>query len=75
VAAQVSALTAVSEGWLEGLEPPQAAALVWRAVERARSAAPEVVRGLNGEGPLPEDWQARLRACVEAERPAPVRGA
>lgn len=66
VSAQVFALTAVSEGWLEGREPAEAVARVWLSVERARRREPEVMRGLDGAAPLPEDWKERLRACLEA---------
>jgi F-type H+-transporting ATPase subunit alpha len=72
VAEQVLTLTAVTEGWLDSLEPRQAREAVEQACRRARSRLPDLVQRLDA-GTLPEgEWQAALHACLtgaeEAQR-------
>jgi F-type H+-transporting ATPase subunit alpha len=66
VAAQVFALMAVSEGWLDGLEPGQAAAEVWAAAARFVAGMPEDAARLEaGREPEP-GWQQRMASVLPA---------
>jgi F-type H+-transporting ATPase subunit alpha len=68
VADQVLALTAMSEGWLDELEPAEAARVLWSAAERARTEAADVVKTLNaGETPA-DGWREQLRDIVRRGR-------
>jgi hypothetical protein len=67
-AEQVITVLAVSEGWLDGLPPEKAPALVGELVARARSELPEIVARLE-RGVLPEDgWLDALRGLCDGMR-------
>jgi F-type H+-transporting ATPase subunit alpha len=68
LADQLLALTAVNEGWLEGLAPSKAATEVWRAVEAARSRAPELVAALERGEPMAEDWTPQAQTIFGSIR-------
>jgi F-type H+-transporting ATPase subunit alpha len=66
VAAQVIALLALSEGWLDGVPPDRAPRAAARLLERAREHLPAFVATLDDRR-LPEgDWQASLRELAGA---------
>jgi F-type H+-transporting ATPase subunit alpha len=65
VADQVFALTAVGEGWCNGVVPERAAAAVWRAAERLRAEAPAVVAALERGEPA-AGWPALGRELAGA---------
>jgi len=67
---QVLAVLAVSEGWLDGLEPEKAPRLVASLVARVRSEEPLVASRLE-QGELPDEgWLDRVRALASDLRPA-----
>jgi len=72
---QVIAVLAVSEGWLDGLAPEDAPALVENLAARARSERPDLVAQLE-QGALPgEGWLAAIRdLCVAMRGTAPEPG-
>ncbi len=70
VSDQALALIAVSDGWLDGLPPEKAAALLWRAADRARAEVAEVMEALEA-GNIPADgYRELLRGVVAAAREA-----
>jgi F-type H+-transporting ATPase subunit alpha len=67
---QVLAVLAVSEGWLDGLEPDAAPRFVENLVARVRSEEPGVASCLeHGEVP-DDDWLDRIRDLAANLRPA-----
>jgi F-type H+-transporting ATPase subunit alpha len=64
VADQVLALTAVGEGWLDGVAPHDAPRLFWAAAARARGDIGEVVRALDSGAEPAEGWKERVEAAV-----------
>jgi F-type H+-transporting ATPase subunit alpha len=67
VAEQVLAITAVSQGWLDGLEPTAARTVMWSAASRMVVELPDLSAMMASEGPgaLDEDARRRLRALVD----------
>jgi F-type H+-transporting ATPase subunit alpha len=66
VSEQLLALTAVIEGWLDGVPPARAAERVWATSERMRGELPEFVAVLDrGEAPADDGWRERLRALLD----------
>jgi F-type H+-transporting ATPase subunit alpha len=67
-AEQVIAVLAVSEGWLDGLDPDEAPALVERLVARARSEQPAWIAQLD-RGEMPEEgWLDGMRTLCDGMR-------
>ncbi|MDX1804160.1 MAG: F0F1 ATP synthase subunit alpha [Alcanivorax sp.] len=65
---QVLALSAVTQGWLDGMTPSRAAALVWQAGEHLAREEPDLVAALNvGQAP-PENWLRQLQQRVVQSR-------
>jgi F-type H+-transporting ATPase subunit alpha len=65
VAEQVIPLVALSEGWLDGLQPAAARQLLLAAIEGARTSEAAIVQTLDrGEEPT-EGWREALHAVVE----------
>jgi len=64
---QILALTAVSEGWLDGLTPAAARSRVWSAAARFRLEHAETVAALEAGQPLSDAWRAQMRACIEPQ--------
>jgi F-type H+-transporting ATPase subunit alpha len=68
---QVLAVLAVSEGWLDGVEPGRAPRVVENLVARVRSEEAGVASRLEC-GELPEgDWRDRIRSLAVLLRPEP----
>jgi F-type H+-transporting ATPase subunit alpha len=65
---QVLALTAIAQGWLDGLEPPFAREVAWRAAARLRSTSPTLVDALDAGTELDSETLAELRAIIEQTR-------
>ncbi|WP_338865014.1 F0F1 ATP synthase subunit alpha [Myxococcus stipitatus] len=69
---QVIALTAVAEGWLDGVPPEAAAAKVWSVAESLPARAPGLREEMVKPGGSEGEWKRRLRALfqspVEASR-------
>jgi F-type H+-transporting ATPase subunit alpha len=61
VAAQVIALLALSEGWLDRVSPDEAPHAVARLLRRAREHLPAIVAALDDRRVPDGDWQASLR--------------
>jgi F-type H+/Na+-transporting ATPase subunit alpha len=59
------ALTAVSEGWLDGYSPTAGAELVWRAGQHLRSDEPGLVARLDAGEEFPSDWRAVLQRLLK----------
>ncbi|MCA9693362.1 MAG: F0F1 ATP synthase subunit alpha [Myxococcales bacterium] len=68
IADQVLTLTAVLEGWIDGLRPEQARATMEQAIARSWAEAGDVMRALDQDERVDDDARARLRALVEAVR-------
>lgn len=67
VAEQIMALTAVSEGWLDGVSPARARTMIWDATRRLRAEIPELVDRLDAqEDDVDAAWKERLRARLSA---------
>lgn len=64
VAAQILALTAVTEGWLDAMSPPVARGLIWSAADRLDAELPDLAASLDANELLDED-KARLRSLIE----------
>lgn len=65
---QLVELTAVWEGWLDGLSPREAAAALARALDRVRRDSPELLDGFDEtKVPAPE-WASELERIVRANR-------
>lgn len=66
---QVLSVLAVSEGWLDGVDPERAPPFVKNLVARLRSEQPDIVSCLE-RGELPEDdWLERIRTFIAGLRP------
>jgi F-type H+-transporting ATPase subunit alpha len=65
---QVLALTAVSEGLLDGLEPSRAGPLVWRTANSAKTDLPELVESITGGAPLDDESRAALKEAITRAR-------
>ena len=66
VGRQVLALTAVAQGWLDGLPPKEAAAVVRTAADRLVAERPELAARLDGtETPHPDEDRAKLEVLVK----------
>ncbi|MEX1365556.1 MAG: F0F1 ATP synthase subunit alpha [Nannocystaceae bacterium] len=72
VASQLLALTAVAEGWLDGLTPAAARTLLWNAAEAARVEVPALVAQLDEAQPLPAEWAQPLHAILDRLRGEPA---
>jgi F-type H+-transporting ATPase subunit alpha len=59
---QIFALTAVGEGWLDGLPAERARALVWSTDGRLRAEFPELAAAVDAQAELPADWKEQLGA-------------
>ena len=70
IGSQIVALTAVSRGWLDGLDPEDAAALAWSAVSAARAEMPAEMRALDDGRALEDAWTEGLAAIVHRLRTA-----
>ena len=65
ISEQLVALTAVSEGWLDDVEPRLARQVISRAVDRGRSALATLIRQLD-EGLTPEgNWAETFKSYVD----------
>lgn len=64
VAQQIFALTAVSEGWLDGLAPGEAREALEAASQRTALELPDVASALDADRPPPADWKERLRRLL-----------
>jgi F-type H+-transporting ATPase subunit alpha len=65
VADQIFAITAVGEGWLDGVSPTDARAAIWSSVERLHVEVPDVVSAIETDASLPDDWKQRMRGLLE----------
>ncbi len=65
VAAQIFALTAVSEGWLDPVPPTEAGQVVWSAAEDLRSELADIADDLDAGRAPSGDWKDRMRALVQ----------
>ena len=69
VADQVLALTAVGEGWLDGVAPAEAPRAVWNAAARLRLERADDAAAIDGGAAPPGDWgpsmQEALRRALE----------
>ena len=70
IGAQVIALLAVSEGWLDGLPPEKAPRFVENLVARVRSEEPLVTSKLERGELRDDDWLERIQALAAELRPA-----
>jgi F-type H+-transporting ATPase subunit alpha len=61
---QVFALTAVAEGWVDGLAPAEARDALASAAARLGAEIPEVAEALDADRPPPSDWKERLRKVL-----------
>jgi F-type H+-transporting ATPase subunit alpha len=68
LSAQILAITAIEEGWLDGVDPSEASRSVWTAVERLGDERPEVARAVEGAA-APSDWRERLREQIRRTSP------
>lgn len=67
VSDQIFALTVVSEGWLDGLKPADARAVLWSAADRLRTDLPQLAQKLDAaEGAPAEDDKAELEVLVRS---------
>jgi len=65
---QILALTAVGQGWLDGLPPADAGRFMWTAAESAREDLADLVHACEGGQEPPGNWRERARALVERLR-------
>ncbi|HUB06712.1 MAG TPA: F0F1 ATP synthase subunit alpha [Myxococcales bacterium] len=65
VSQQILALTAVGEGWLDGVAPVEAAQALWAGAERLGSEQPELAAALEAGTSLPAGGKERLRALLQ----------
>jgi len=72
VAAQVLALTAVAEGWLDAVAPAEVGRVVWAAADRLRPELPDVVRELEAGRAPPDGWKDRMRTLLGRFLPEPA---
>jgi F-type H+-transporting ATPase subunit alpha len=64
---QVFALTAVTEGWLDGLAPREATHKLWSAVARLHSEVADVVDALENGRTAPDGWKERMHALLDGD--------
>lgn len=72
VADQVLALTAVAEGWLDGVGPAEAHGALWSAAERLWIQEPALATALAAGTEPPAGWRDRARALVVRAAGAPA---
>ncbi|MEJ2087099.1 MAG: F0F1 ATP synthase subunit alpha [Gammaproteobacteria bacterium] len=65
VASQLFALTAVTEGWLEGQPLADVQRIVWSGAERIGAQLPHVSEQINAGQPPTDEWMHAARAIVE----------
>ena len=70
IAEQVISISAVSEGWLDGIAPERAPALVASLLARLRSLEPALADDLEKGAEPPAGWLDRARALAEGLRSA-----
>ncbi len=73
VAEQIVALTAVTEGWLDGLGPAEARTVTWAATTRLHAENPELATALANATTAPSDdvkqkLQALVRSLIEERK-------
>lgn len=65
-AEQVLAITAVSDGWLDGGTAKEAKEVLQTALARVALEAPDIVEAIDKDSQPPEDWKERVRSLIEA---------
>jgi F-type H+-transporting ATPase subunit alpha len=68
MADQVMVLSAVAEGWLDGLNIADAARVSWEASRRAKEKLPAIARSLESGEELPDDWRDGLSTIFRHAR-------
>lgn len=64
IADEVVSLTAVMQGWLEGIDPATLRAHLQSAMSRARPALPDLFSALDAGTLVSGDWQSAVRALM-----------
>jgi F-type H+-transporting ATPase subunit alpha len=66
---QIVALTAVAEGWLDGLAPAAARAVIGSVTEQLHAEQAQLMATLEGRDELPDDaWKEEVRAAIATAR-------
>jgi F-type H+-transporting ATPase subunit alpha len=69
LAAQILVVTAIDEGWLDGVDPPDASRSVWTAVEELSEERPDLARAVEANAD-PASWKDHLREQVRRASPS-----
>jgi F-type H+-transporting ATPase subunit alpha len=70
---QLVELTSAWEGWLDGLSPREAAAVVRSSLDRVRRDSPELLDGFDATTIPAAEWASDIEHIVRASRPAEAR--